>query len=598
MARRTSKSTIDPATRAFNLADKQLHAHPLFAPLISRARVYRGQSALCPDDGWAIVTNAGGIHVHPTRRAEEQEWVYVLSHCLLHLALAHFRKERKPLEWNAACDVFVARFLADLKIGRVPEELRADDLPGGNEDRLYDLFCADGIPKHLQRLSVGGMQRQDLYYDDTRRYSVHDQKAWQASFAFGLRQAVNSAIDRAAGRSPTFKADGTAISKANAARSWFISSYPLIGAIVASFEIVEDTAICLREEISVGAVNAHSKEIFINPGVGLTEQECRFVIAHEILHVGLFHSHRCEGRDPYLWNIACDFVINGWLIEMGIGTLPQVGGLYDPELKGLSAESIYDRIVTDMRRFRRLATLRGVGLSDMMGPSEGRPDSHAMDLDEFYRRAMSQGLEYHLSENRGFLPAGLIEEIRTLNQPPIAWDVELARWFDDWFDPVEKVRSFARPSRRQASTPDIPRPSLVPREGVADGRTFGVILDTSGSMDRKLLAKALGAIASYSVVHEVPMVRVVFCDAAAYDQGYIAPDAIADCVQVKGRGGTILQPAIDLLQTSDDFPKDGPLLVITDGRCDRLNIRRKHAFLLPKGARLPFIAHGPVFRIE
>jgi predicted metal-dependent peptidase len=94
------------------------------------------------------------------------------------------------------------------------------------------------------------------------------------------------------------------------------------------------------------------------------------------------------------------------------------------------------------------------------------------------------------------------------------------------------------------------------------------------------------------------MVRVVFCDAAAYDQGYMAPDAIADCVQVKGRGGTILQPAIDLLQTSDDFPKDGPLLVITDGRCDRLNIRRNHAFLLPKGARLPFIARGPVFRVE
>ncbi len=599
MARKASKNTLDAATLAFNAADRQLHAHPLFAPLISRARIYRRHFTLCPDDAWAIVTGSGDIYVHPTRRAEEQEWVYVLSHCLLHLALSHFRRDRRPLEWNAACDVFVARFLSDLKIGRAPAELHAQDLPGGNEDRLYDWFCADGIPKHLQRLSVGGMQRLDLYYGADQRYArSHDRQAWQASFAFGLRQAVHSAIDAAAGRTPAFKANGASMSKANAARSWFISSYPLLGAIVATFQIVEDSAICLREKISVGAVNAYSKEIFINPGVGLSEQECRFVIAHEILHVGLVHSRRREGRDPYLWNIACDFVINGWLIEMGIGTLPQVGGLYDPELKGLSAESIYDRIVTDMRRFRKLATLRGVGLSDMMGASEGLRDFDAMDLDEFYRRAMSQGLEYHLAENRGFLPAGLIEEIRALSQPPIAWDVELARWFDDWFQPIEKRRSFARPSRRQASTPDIPRPSLVPREGAADGRTFGVILDTSGSMDRRLLAKALGAIASYSVVHEVPMVRVVFCDAAAYDQGYMAPDAIADCVQVKGRGGTILQPAIDLLQNSDDFPKDGPLLVITDGKCDRLNVRRNHAFLLPKGARLPFVARGPVFRVE
>jgi len=67
---------------------------------------------------------------------------------------------------------------------------------------------------------------------------------------------------------------------------------------------------------------------------------------------------------------------------------------------------------------------------------------------------------------------------------------------------------------------------------------------------------------------------------------------------VEGRGGTILQPAIDLLQDAKDFPADGPLLVITDGKCDRLQIRRNHAILLPKGAQLPFIPRGPVFRIE
>jgi predicted metal-dependent peptidase len=372
----------------------------------------------------------------------------------------------------------------------------------------------------------------------------------------------------------------------------------LLGALVSAFDIIEDSSICAREGISVAAVDAHAKEIFINPGMGLTEHECRFVIAHEILHVGLVHSRRCEGRDSYLWNVACDFVVNGWLIEMGIGSLPQVGGLYDPELKGMSTESIYDRIVTDMRRFRKLATLRGVGLGEMMGAPEAHAHSHASDLDDFYRRAMSQGLEYHLSEERGYLPAGLIEEIRALSQPPIPWDVELARWFDDWFEPLEKIRSFARPSRRQASSPDIPRPSYVPREGAADSRTFGVVLDTSGSMDRMLLAKALGTIASYSIVHEVPLVRVVFCDAAIYDQGYMAPEAIADSVKVKGRGGTILQPAIDLLQDAKDFPPDGPLLVITDGKCDRLQIRRNHAILVPKGAQLAFVPRGPVFRIE
>jgi predicted metal-dependent peptidase len=546
-----------------------------------------------------VVVDSAIIHAHPTRRAEPDEWIYVLAHCLLHLALAHFRSERRPLEWNAACDVVVARFLAGMKLGRPPEELREEALPGGSEDRLYDLFCSQGIPKHLQGLSLGGGQRMDLYYAKVGQ-RVADPKVWQANFAFGLREAVKSAIGVAAGRLPTISAPTSAQSPAQGAKAWFISSYPLFGAMIAAFEIIEDSAICMREGIVVAAVNAHTKEIFINPGIGLNEAECRFVIAHEVLHVGLFHNERCDGRDAYLWNIACDFVVNGWLVVMGLGELPRMGALYDPELKGLSAETVYDRIVTDMRRFRKLATMRGVGLGEMLGPgsNDGHSHSHGRDLDDFYREAISRGLDYHLAEGRGYLPAALVESIRALSQPAIPWDVELARWFDDWFEPRYKVRSYARPSRRQASTPSIPRPAYVPKEGAEDGRTFGVVLDTSGSMDRMLLAKALGAIASYSLTHEVPMVRVVFCDATTYDQGYMSPDAIADRVQVKGRGGTILQPAIDLLQSAADFPKDGPLLVITDGACDRLRIHRHHAILIPKGSRLPFTPIGPVFRLQ
>ena len=602
MARKSSQVETNPAKKSFLVAVATLKAHPLFAPLIARATLYREQSELCPDDGWAVVVDSGAIHVHPTRRAHSDEWIYVLSHCLLHLAFDHFHRERRTLEWNAACDVVVARFLADMKLGRPPEALRPAELPGGTEDSLYDHFCTHGVPKHLQDLSPGGSARVDLFYLNAAGYSARSIAAgrslWQAAFAAGLTQAVQAAIDVAAGRIATFSSHQPLNSRAQRARAWFISSYPLLGAMIAAFEVIEDAGICSREGITVAAVNAHTRELFINPGIGLTEQECRFVIAHEVLHVGLSHSHRTDGRDAYLWNIACDFVVNGWLIEMGIGSLPNVGGLYDPELKGLSAESIYDRIVTDMRRFRKLATMRGLGLSDMLGPHAHGPHSHGTDLDDFYRSAMSQGLEYHIAEGRGYLPAGLIEAIRALNQPSIPWDVELARWFDDWFEPIEKIRTYARPSRRQASTPDIPRPSYVPRTGGDDGRTFGVVLDTSGSMDRVLLAKSLGAIASYSLTHDVPRVRVVFCDAATYDQGYMSPDALADSVKVHGRGGTVLQPAIDLLERAADFPKDGPLLIITDGACDRLAIHREHAFLIPKASRLPFIPRGPVFRIQ
>lgn len=573
----------------------------MFAPLLAHANVSRYEGNLCPPDGWAVVTSKGRIHAHPARRGEPEEWVYVLAHCLLHLGFGHFRAESRAREWNAACDCFIARFQSDLKLGRPPEELHvAAEFSSASEERLHREFCERGIPERLRGFGTAGPHHSDMIVVGPTSEDRWAQKVdWQACFGKGLSMAVASAVNVAAGRESTLGAYRNSHSPAQRARAWFVNSYSLLGALAAAFEIIEDPLVCMRMGISVAAVDAVSREIYINPAAGLDEAECRFVMAHEILHVGLRHQARCEGRDPYLWNVACDYVINGWLVEMGVGKLPTFGALYDPELKGDSAESLYDRMATDMRRFRKLATLRGVGCGDML--SKEGPDwwtsGEGCSLDDFYRRALGQGLAYHEEQGRGFLPGGLVEEIRALSQPPISWDVELAQWFDNYFSPLERVRSYARLSRRQSATPDIPRPRWVPAPEAEDGRTFGVVLDTSGSMDRELLAKALGAIASYSISREVPAVRVVFCDAVTYDQGYMPPEAIADCVKVRGRGGTILQPGVDLLVKAEDFPERGPILIITDGFCDRLHVRRPHAFLIPRGRHLPFVPKGQVFRI-
>ena len=119
--------------------------------------------------------------------------------------------------------------------------------------------------------------------------------------------------------------------------------------------------------------------------------------------LGLCHHERRQGRDPYFWNVACDYVINDWLIEMGVGEFPKVGGLLDPELKGLNAESIYDRIVTDMRTYRRLYTFRGIGGSDIIdeGNSVFWDARNGISLEDFYKSCLSQGLSYHQEQKRG-----------------------------------------------------------------------------------------------------------------------------------------------------------------------------------------------------
>ena len=69
-------------------------------------------------------------------------------------------------------------------------------------------------------------------------------------------------------------------------------------------------------------------------------------------------------------------------------------------------------------------------------------------------------------------------------------------------------------------------------------------------------------------------------------------------MRVRGRGGTVLQPGVALLERAPDFPPDGPILIITDGECDVVRVRRSHAYLMPRGARLPFRPKGPVFELR
>lgn len=616
----------DPAAVARQTGLESVRRHPLFAPLAARTSWNQSRSTSdCPADGWAVVTSGGSVHLHPSRRGEPAEWAWVTAHALLHLGFEHLADRHRrgwsagagtaagagfDQPWNVAACLAVNRFLSHLKIGRPPagigvltgfEHLVATT---GAESALAETLRDRGVPEGLDGCGVGGPGG-DLIWTAPFRTAVPRAAAahtgpptWSDLLARGLAAAVEAAVEVAGGAAETISGGRGPRTRWRQALDWFVTNYPLLGGLAAAFTLVEDADVARRHQVAVAAICPVAAELYLNPLAGLSAGECRFVIAHELLHAGLRHDARCGGRDPWLWNIACDYVINDWLVQMEIGELP-AGLLHDRRLRGLSAEEVHDRITADWRRYRKVATLRGVGLVDVLpGRLPGLGESAAgVDLDEFYRRALIDGVGYHLAQGRGLLPAGLVEEIRALAQPPMPWDVELARWFDDRFPPVERRRTYSRASRRQPATPDIPRPGRYLPPELLEGRTFGVVLDTSGSMDARLLGKGLGAIASYAVSRDVPSVRVVFCDAEAHDNGWMPAEEIASRVRVRGRGGTVLQPGVDLLERAPDFPRDGPILLITDGECDRVRIRRDHAVLTPAGARLPFVPAGPVFRL-
>lgn len=561
------------------------------------------------------------VYVNPKYDLEPQCWAYAISHAMLHLILGHFDKENLPgyeimkadgskkwksdfdkKLWSAACDIYIAKFLRDMKFGKPIDQVNLSAIPCSlsDEKKIYEYLCTLGtVPEHLKCDTAAqgmiGLENPIDYEDENNLWKSN----WATDmFVDALAWAATDSV-RIAGGGESLESYSLGYME-NQSKNWFMSNFPLLGSIAAAFEIVMDYEISRREEIQVAAIDVQKGIIYINPAAKLSKEETRFVMAHELLHAGLQHFERRQGRNPFLWNVACDYVINGWLVQMQVGEMPE-GCLYDELYIDWSAESIYEELIREIRKNQKLETLRGYGRGDIISHGVGKKCTtySGMSLDEFCKSALAQGLEYHLSYGRGMVPAGLLEEIRALAMPVIPWDVELARWLDCFIPPLEKHRSYARPSRRQGTTLEIPRPRYVKQNVDEDGRTFGVIVDTSGSMSAKMIGMALGSIASYAAEREVGMIRVVFCDATAYDAGYLIAEEIAGRVEVKGRGGTILQPAVDLLEKAEDFPKDGPILIITDGEIEeRMTIPREHAFLIPKGRCLPFRAKGKVFYFE
>lgn len=613
------KRNRDNIYKGWNL----LARHPLFKYTHLPGFVFAGRRILGRDGFGKVKASKGSEYfagddlvLNDSIQLSPEEWTYVIAHLYLHLAFGQFDAEKMPgydakkntapkiyeQAWNTACDIYIDKFLRELKIGRPVGKDPMQYIPGNaanDEQSIYRYLLENDISFNYGTFGMAGIRPDmeglstPLLYDKTsNNYWSRPYNCYAKNFARALAHSLNDSVSIAGGHGALQDEKETVITKA---ASWFLGHYPLLGGLASAFRIEQDPEKCRQNEISIAAINIDEGIIYANSAKGYSEEEWRFILAHEYLHAGLQHNTRQDGRDTYLWNIACDYVINGWLKEMHIGTMPPEGLLLDETLKGRSAEDIYDLIIKDVRRYSKELTFRGYSKGDIIGDGTNKY-ANGVSLDDFCRNALVQGLEYHIEQKRGFIPVGLIEEIRALAMPPIAWDVKLANWFDQYIIPAEKYRSYAHPSRRQGSTPDIPRPRYIISDEEIKACTYGVVIDTSGSMSAKDLGKALGSVASYSVAKGVPAVRVVYCDADAYDAGYMTPEEIAGRVEVTGRGGTRLQPAIDLLEKAEDFPKDGPILLITDGYIEnRMKITHCHAFLIPKGNHLPFKPKGEVF---
>jgi predicted metal-dependent peptidase len=255
-----------------------------------------------------------------------------------------------------------------------------------------------------------------------------------------------------------------------------------------------------RPDWTVSTIETDGRELRYHPGFlqGLAAGELEGVLAHEAMHCALGHPVRRAGRDPVLWNVACDLAVNPILLEAGM-TLPKDRltpgeGKFAGLPAGKSAEEYYSL----MRRGRDGdETAPGGdnagGVAPQAPPADpggcGRVgDPPPVDpggtpsLESDWQVALAAARQ--AAASRGELPAGLGRAVGQVLNPPLDWRAVLRAFVSAH---ARNDYSWSRPNRRFLS-----RGLYLP--GLHSEELGDVVLavDTSGSIGEELLGVFAG----------------------------------------------------------------------------------------------------------
>lgn len=118
--------------------------------------------------------------------------------------------------------------------------------------------------------------------------------------------------------------------------------YPFFGSVVASVDY--------KENKDIPTAGTDGETIYYNPKYleSLSVEEQTFIFAHEVCHIAFNHILRSEGKDPELWNIATDGVINQFLKRDGLKIA--LGGVDMAEAINYDAEQLYDKLLQEKQQ--------------------------------------------------------------------------------------------------------------------------------------------------------------------------------------------------------------------------------------------------------
>ena len=323
---------------------------------------------------------------------------------------------------------------------------------------------------------------------------------------------------------------------------------PFFGSIALSTRIMED------DTIETMCTDGH--HIWWSPDFveRMNQQNAQYnmtVIAHEVSHIVLHHHLRRGERDPELWNIACDFVVNLILQDAGLA-LPE-GALLDDQYRGMIAEQVYDRLP----QRNDLGKLRRASMGEVTEPkgkdgqpiSEGEAKQLAADINAKVLMAAET------ARMRGNMPAALNDHITKIKRAEIDLHSVMSRFMggvnpDQW--------STSRPNRRKIKSQGIVAPTII-KTGCGNV-VFSI--DTSGSVKNRELSYFLG-VANQMVDEMRPTsVTVITWDAKVRTVKRYEEGEEIKGIEIGGRGGTLVGPSFRHVE--DEAVPCDQMIVLSD----------------------------------
>ncbi len=114
------------------------------------------------------------------------------------------------------------------------------------------------------------------------------------------------------------------------------SRFPIMSAFIRNIPLIPSD--------NIPTAGTDGKVVYYNKKYleSLPLSQRQFALAHEYLHIYFNHTKRSKGKNPMLWNVATDAVINAKLKEEGLEMIK--GGVDMKEGKTMSADEIYKEL--------------------------------------------------------------------------------------------------------------------------------------------------------------------------------------------------------------------------------------------------------------